>query len=227
MYRALIVDDDPLICDLVEHFCTKDNRISYCVYTHQCQDALRLLAAEDFDLVFLDYNLPDMPGRTFLEMSSTDLSVIMITSNADFAVDSYQYDQVVDFLIKPLSFERFQKSLDRLNKGVREHSSSLSEHIFVKEGHNMVKVTLPEVLYVKSESNYVAFVMSDRKVLTLASLKNIEEKLKPHFRRTHRSYLVNVSKIDEVHPEELKLGHHTIPLSPTYKSSVLSGIDEW
>lgn len=105
--RCLVIDDDPLIGDLIKHFCSKTDLVSFCIQAENATDGLKLLAAGGLDLIFLDYNLPDMKGQEFLELMQAELPVIMVTSESDFAAKSYEYNQVLDFLVKPLSFDRF------------------------------------------------------------------------------------------------------------------------
>ena len=105
MLRVLIIDDDPLICDLIQHFCQKSERVAYTVSVGNCKEGLQLLSIEPFDVIYLDFNLPDMNGQQFLELDSSTTNVVMLTSNADFAVDSYNYPKIIDYLTKPVRKE--------------------------------------------------------------------------------------------------------------------------
>ena len=111
--QCLVIDDDPMICDLVKHFCAKLEQIEYCISAGTGHDGLQLLSSQKFDLLLLDYHLPDITGQAILEIKSKELPVIMITSEKEFASMAYDYDEIVDFLVKPLSFERFSKAIER------------------------------------------------------------------------------------------------------------------
>ena len=109
--NCLIVDDDPLICDLIEHFCSKTEEVSSVLTTQSGFEAVTLIQSNSFDLIFLDFDLPDITGKDILKVLNKETNVIMITSKSEFAAESYDYDQIVDFLVKPIDFSRFYKAV--------------------------------------------------------------------------------------------------------------------
>lgn len=223
--KALIVDDDPLIGELLHHFCKKSSRFSYSVAVERCGEALKLLSTEDFDLVFLDYNLPDMDGRSFLELVNPEIPVVMVTSESSFAADSYSYSQVKDFLTKPLSYERFLRIFERMEDSlVMEPVKNVSEVLFLKEGHATIRVMTEDIRFIKSEGNYLLIHLEDRKIMTLGALSKMEKDLPSFFCKNHRSYLVNLNFVTEVHPEEIRIGETILPLSQSHKSRL---VEEW
>ena len=141
-FRCLVIDDDPLIGDLIKHFCTKSNLVEYCILSTTASDGLRLLAGGDINLIFLDYNLPDMNGQTFLEMKKSSTPVIMITSNTDFALKSYDYPDIVDFLAKPLSYDRFLKALKSIGTDTTIVSpmNIHTDTFYTKDGNKNVRI---------------------------------------------------------------------------------------
>ena len=221
--KCLIIDDDPLIGDLLKHYCQKSILVDYSLLTSNAIDGLTLLAAGDINLVFLDFNLPDMTGQQFLELKKNSIPVIMITSNADFAIKSYEYDDIVDFLPKPLSYDRFMKALNRLEtiqNPTLSEVQKLNETIYIKDGSKNVRIRLPDVLFIKSEDNYVSFVFPASQTLTLYSLKDLESKLPSSFIRVHRSYIVNLDKIDYTTADEITIGDKKIPIGDKYKAEL-------
>lgn len=221
--RCLIIDDDPLIGDLLKHYGQKSNLVDYSILTSNARDGLTLLSGGEINLIFLDFNLPDMTGQQFLELKKNNIPVIMITSNADFAIKSYDYDDIIDFLPKPLSYDRFLKALNRLeitqNPEIQD-GRKLNEAIYIKDGSKNVRIRLLEVLFIKSEDNYVSFVFPTSQTLTLYSLKDLEPKLPASFIRVHRSYIVNLDKIDYTTSDEITIGDKKIPIGDKYKAEL-------
>jgi DNA-binding LytR/AlgR family response regulator len=228
--RCLVIDDDPLIGDLIKHFCSKSEKISFCITAQNATDGLKLLSAGGLDLIFLDYNLPDMKGQEFLEMMQAEIPVIMVTSESEFAARSYEYDQVVDFLVKPLNFDRFSKALERVttNKPDDSNKPTINEKsIFIKDGSKLVRVHFDELLFIKSEGNYANFIQENTQTMSLISMKDLESKLPPDFIRVHRSFIVNAKKIQVILQDEIVIRDRKIPIGEKYKNDLLKTIKEF
>ena len=222
--NCLIIDDDPLITDLVKHFSEKCEWIDYCVACNDAIEGLKLLTNSEFDILLLDYNMPDLNGRDLLELKKDNSKVIMITSNTEFAVDSYKYDDVEDYLVKPLDYESFSNSIRRiqtkLNQGNDATLKKNRNAIMVKDGNNWVPMNYSSIQYIKSESNYCVFYTESGKVMTLAKLKDLELKLPGKFIRCHRSYIINTDYIDRINLEEIKIKEDIIPISQQFKDNI-------
>ena len=224
--KCLVIDDDPLICDLIKHFCDKIPEIEYCISAGTGMDGLQVLSGQEINLIFLDFNLPDIKGQYLLEIKKTDVPVIMVTSEADFAAKSYEYEDVQDFLVKPISFDRFQKAVQRiLTKPQRSTPVKQDQEvIFVKDGTKFVRIPYQDILYLKSEGNYVSFVTTDKTILSLFTIKELEEKLPSYFMRVHRSYIVNLERMESISTEEIGIGKHHIPISQKYRPDLMEYI---
>lgn len=221
--KCLIVDDDPLVCDLLQHFCSKIDLISGLTTTNDGFESVTLINQGHFDLVLLDYDLPDVTGREILKVMPTTTAVIMITANREFGSESYNYDQVVDYLVKPIDFPRFSKAISKAQK-YQKQPASISETLFVKDGNDLVKVNLGEVKFVKSAANYVEIVQGGQKIMTLMKLKELEFKLPDYFQRVHRSYIVNVNHIERISKGDVIIGEEQISISSTYEKELLNKI---
>lgn len=223
--KCLIVDDDPLICDLLEHFCDKVEQIESVTTASSGFETINLLNSIHFDLIFLDFDLPDINGKDILNVLNPDTSVIMVTSNKDFGSESYNYQQVMDFLVKPVDFARFYKGFQKALALKEKENIIQKSRIFVKDGSKLVKINLEEVRYLKSEGNYISIVLKDRKILTLMTLKELEPKLPNYFQKVHRSYMVNLNKIDFIDNEGLEIEKKHIPVSKSYEKELLKKIE--
>jgi len=222
--KCLIVDDDPLICDLLEYFCGKIDGITSISIAVSGFETLNLINGSNFDLILLDFDLPDITGKDILKCIDSDTAVIMVTSNRDFASDSYAYDQIVDYLVKPIDFPRFFKGFQKARNFISVHREKESR-LFIKEGSKLVKIRLEEVKYFKSEANYIAVVMNDRKILTLMTLKDLEPKLPEFFQKVHRSYIVNLNCIDFIDSSAIEIGKDHIPVSQRYEKELFKKIE--
>jgi len=222
--KCLIVDDDPLICDLIEHFCSKIDDITSVTTTTSGFESINLINKDGFDLIFLDFNLPDITGKDILDIIGANSAVIMITSYQAFGAESYNYNQIVDFLVKPIDFPRFFKGFQKAKTYFSKQKEKESR-LFIKDGNKLVKIELSEVIYFKSEANYISVVLQDKKILTLMTLKDLESKLPVFFLRVHRSYIVNLNKIDFINNNVIEMGKDYIPVSQSYEKELLTKIN--
>lgn len=222
--KCLIIDDDPLICDLIEHYCRKTDLITSVTITYSGFESLNLINANSFDLIFLDYDLPDITGKEILNIIDKNTLVIMITSHSEFAGESYAYEQILDFLIKPVKFPRFLKAVQKVSKS-REKNSKVTNAIFLKDGNKLVKVDFEKILFFKSEANYISVNMNESKFLTLMTIKELEKKIPESFMRIHRSFIINLEKIEEIDQHEVKIGKYRIPVSDSYAKDLLKRIN--
>ena len=227
--KCLVIDDDPLVCDLVQHFCSKLESVEFCLAADSALNGLNLLVSQAMDVVFLDFNLPDMDGQSFLERKHLAVPVVMITSHTSFAADSYNYTDVLDFLVKPLSFDRFSRSVDRV---LAYHQNNLptgavtGKSLFVKDGNKLIQLYFDQVNYIKSESNYVIFYLQEKQVMSLISLKELTTRLPANFIRIHRSFMVNIDKINYLTTEEVNIADTNLPIGLKYKADLMAKVTE-
>ena len=223
--RCLIIDDDPVIRELIGDYIAKIDFLEFGIKVANAIDALNLLNVQSFELIFLDINMPEMSGVEFLENIDTSIPVIMITADKDFALDAYNYN-VVDYLVKPISYSRFYQAVKKVQAHLAKKGIALqNDEIFVKDGHDLVKLNLQEVLYIEAVSNYVSFKTQEKNVLSLLSMKKLEDSLPDYFIRTHRSYIVNIRKVDKVESTSLVIRSISLPVSNSYKQALLEKLN--
>lgn len=219
--NCLIVDDDPIICDLIEHFCSKISEIESTTITKSGFEAIQLLTDYNYDIVFLDFDLPDINGQQILEVINNQSHVIMITSNASFAADSYNYESIIDFLVKPIEFGRFFKAV---SKALQLRVKAEQEFLFIKDGAKLIKIEFENAQFFKSEANYTSVNIDGKKVLTLITMKELEKQLPNYFIRVHRSYIVNLNHIKSIQKGECTVGVETIPVSNSFEKELLKRV---
>ena len=223
--RCLVVDDDPLTCDTVESYLQRIGGVDYCLKVNDGVTALHLLAAEKFDAVFLDLHLPGMDGISLLKALPDQTAVIVISASSDFGAESYGFG-VVDYMVKPLEFGRFAKAAVKLKQ--RDFArrdvprSENKDALFLRDGNTIQRIDLTELVYIEAQANYASFVFEHAKpVMSLLSLRRLEEMLPGQFVRIHRSYIVNATRIRQIEGPQLSLGQVTLPVGQSYRSSLL------
>lgn len=215
--RLLIADDDPLVSDQLLHFARKLGADAQVV-----PDGARALAAlksEPPDAVVLDLHMPGLSGPELLASIGDRVPAIIVSGDASFAVESYRF-RVLDYLLKPVSFDAFARALRKIEAA--GPSMNGNDHVvFVRSGTEIARVDLREVRFIKSESNYVRFNLADKEVMTLMNMRDLERKLPPSFVRVHRSFIVNLDHVDRLDSNDIKVGRAPVPVSDSYREELL------
>ncbi len=229
--NCLIIDDDPLICDLLKHFCSKQEWLGHILSVGDGAQALQALNAEKFDLIFLDYNLPDFKGKKLLELMPLKTPTIMVTTEEAFGAESYEFEQIIDFLVKPITYERFLKAIQRFLQSKKSNaiyeSETFPQNIFVKDGNTTVIIRLNEIRYIKSESNYLIYYLGNKKVMTLQSLKKMEAELPENFVRVQKSYMINLDFLEAINSYSTIVSGIEIPIGTVHREHLLTQLKKW
>jgi two-component system, LytTR family, response regulator len=238
---CVIVDDEPLARNLLTEYVRK---IPYLELVEVCASplaALEVLRRQAVDLLFLDIQMPEITGLTLLKVLQHKPLVVLTTAYSEYALESYDLD-VVDYLLKPISFERFLRAVEKANQrkaaaapvaekpGKEPVPPYIKEpvppYIFVKDGTKLVKIRLSDILYVEGLKDYVALHTRNQKIVTLQRLKNLETQLPAdQFIRIHHSYIVSLEGIDSVHKDKVQVGKVFLPISDTYRKPFKDFID--
>jgi DNA-binding LytR/AlgR family response regulator len=228
MIRCMAIDDEKLALDLISDNIRKVPFLKLEATCTNAMEAMEVMNQVPVDLIFLDIRMPGISGIQFLKTLISKPAVILTTAYSTYALEGFDLD-VVDYLLKPYSFERFlravQKAQDFLTGKEKEETSPantlLTEHqdyIFVKSEYRLVRVDLDQILYIEGLKDYVKIFLEDRLILTQMSMKMIEERLPaPQFLRVHRSFLVAVARIDSLQKQVITIGKREIPLSEQYR----------
>lgn len=221
--KCLVVDDDPLSCDTVESFLERIGGIDYCLKVNDGTTALHILAAESFDAVFLDLELPGLDGISLLKAMPKRTPVVVISASSEFGADSYGFD-IVDYLLKPLDFARFAKAVVKLKnfQASPPGRSEAPEALFLRDGTTIQRIDLAKLSHIEAQANYSRFVLEDGgAVMGLVTLRKLEEMLPSAFIRIHRSFIVNAGRIRQIEGTQLSLGKTKLPIGQSYRSSLL------
>lgn len=226
MLNCIAVDDEKLVLDLLV-----DNiqKVPFLHLVKRCKNAMEaadILHKEKIELLFLDIQMPGLNGLQFLESLHNPPMVIFVTAYKDYAFEGFNLG-VVDYLLKPVSFERFlkacNKAQDLFNLQKNAQKEEIPDYFFVYVEYNQIKIMIPEILYIEGMKDYVKIFLSSsaRPVITKMSLKMLEEKLAGHqFVRTHKSYIISAKKITAIKRDLVCIGPVELPLSENYKTNL-------
>ncbi|MBL4709707.1 MAG: response regulator transcription factor [Flavobacteriales bacterium] len=231
--NCVIIEDQPPAQRILKKYIEDIGTLKLKATFTDAISALEYLRSNSVDLLFLDIHLPKMSGMDFLKTISNPPPVILTTAFADYALESYDFN-VIDYLLKPFSFQRFVKGVSKIPTEAKRQEQSIVEknikptqkELFIKSGHELIKIKLENVLYIKSDTDYTALFLHDKKYLSSESLRYWEEHLdKNQFARTHKSYVVNISKIEKLSGSQLHLNNKTvIPIGRVYKEGFMERI---
>jgi DNA-binding LytR/AlgR family response regulator len=237
---CVIVEDEPLARHLLEQYISKTPVLELLKSISNPLEALDFLRNNEIDILFLDVQMPEITGITLLKILKKKPIVILTTAYSEYAIEGYELD-VTDYLLKPITFERFLKAVEkatqRFNQPKSEQlplaneqeiaTSAAHPFLFVKDGTKLIKVKLNEILYVEGLKDYVILHTPTRKITTLQRLKTLEEMLPANqFIRVHNSYIIAAEWIDAVDKEKIHIGKALIPISDTYRKAFKSFIDQ-
>jgi two-component system LytT family response regulator len=241
MIRCLVVDDEPLALHILEDYISKIPFLELVKATTNPIEALTLVQEGNIDLVFLDVQMPELTGIQFLKIANGKTKVILTTAYSQYALEGYELD-VVDYLLKPIAFDRFfkaaQKAQGIIQPSVKQavvepvqqvqpqQQDFLSDFIFVKSEYKIQKVYLHQILFIEGLKDYISIFTSAERIITLQNMKKMEDTLpEKHFIRVHKSYIVALNKIDSIERSRIFIGDKIIPVGDTYRDNFFKIID--
>lgn len=225
MYRCLVIDDEPLALNVLADYIRQTEGLQLVDITTSPIKGLQRIQNNEADLVFLDIQMPELTGIQVMKIIDQKCKVIVTTAYAEFALEGYEYN-VTDYLLKPISFERFTKAIQKLPQH-QAAAEKKADYFFVKSEYKLLRIDFSQVLYLEALRDYVAIHTTDgNKILTLQSLSSFEKELPGHlFTRIHKSYLIALGKIGFIEKNRVVLGGKELPIGETYKASFLQKIN--
>ena len=232
MIRCLAIDDEPLALQQLVAYISK---VPFLELAAQCQSALEartFLENDTVDAIFCDINMPDLNGMDFVKSLTVPPLIVFTTAYSEYAVEGFRVN-AVDYLLKPFGLQDFQRAAMRLKERMgegKEESGKRKENaesnddntLFLKTDYRIVKVSIPDIVYIEGMSEYLkVWIEGEPKpIITLLSMKKMEERLPDYFMRIHRSYIINLTKIQEVNKNRVIMGPDTyLPIGDLYKDA--------
>ncbi|TVP47356.1 MAG: DNA-binding response regulator [Mongoliibacter sp.] len=223
MLSAIAIDDEPMALEVIKSHASKVPFLNLENSFTNAIKALEYLREQPVNLIFLDIKMPDISGMELATLISKETMVIFTTAYSEHAVKSFELD-AVDYLLKPFNLGRFLKSCQKAQDlyELKNGSASNLGSVFIKTGFEQVKVKFEELVFCEANGNYVNFQLGERKILSRMTLAETEKLLPSYFVKTHRSFLVNIQKIDKVEKHQVGLQGKTAPVSVTYYDELMS-----
>jgi DNA-binding LytR/AlgR family response regulator len=225
--KCIIVEDEILAQQVIQTHLKHTSQLELVGTCNNVAEAREVLNNTEVDLIFLDIQLPGMTGLNFLRSFPESPLVILTTAYAEYALESYEFN-VIDYLLKPISLERFTRAINKISNGrlltlaAKEKDDSYN-HIFIRSGSKFFKVNFSEIVYIQSMKDYLKIHTKEHKLVTHQTMSDMEKILPvKQFIRVHKSFIVAVEHIKSIYGNTIEVGHAVIPIGSSYKNNVMS-----
>ncbi len=231
--NCIIVDDESIARDILGAHLSKIDNITVVASCSNAVEAFNVISTNSIDLIFLDINMPEISGISFAKSISKDSKIIFTTAYREYAIDGFEL-QAVDYLLKPISFERLLKAVNLFfevytNSEISIQNEELStDYTFVRSDRKMIKIDFKDIIYIESLGDYVKFHFKDNIITSRDTISAVEAKLpKQGFMRIHRSFIVAMSQITSFTNEHITINNKALPISRTYKKEVIELLERF
>ena len=230
---CIIVDDESIAREIIATHVSKIAHINVVASCSNAMEAFNIINNHSIDLVFLDINMPEISGISFAQSINSNIKIIFTTAYRDYAVEGFEL-QAVDYLLKPISFERLLKAVNTYfdvysnNQNDIKNGHDHSPFMFVRSERIMVKINFSDIIYIESFSDYIKIHLPNKTIITRENISAIEAKLpKDQFIRIHRSYIISLKNITSFTNEQVTVLEKSIPISRSYKTKVLKLLEQF
>lgn len=231
--NCIIVDDDSTARIIVSELCSQHPKLNVVDEFPNAIEAIKFLNSNEVDVVFLDIHMPTFSGFDFIQTLKNPPGIILTTSDPNLALEAFEYSAVVDYLVKPIEQDRFNKAISKLDRFDLhpEHSQNSdnhdeSEELYVNVDRRLVKINFKDINIIEAKGDYILIKTDDKRHIVHSTLKKIEEKL-PHetFLKVHRSYIINLSKIIDIEDNSVLIKKDIIPVSRSNRSELMKRLN--
>ena len=222
--KCVVVDDEPMAREIIETYIAKTPNLGLISSCKNAAEAILFVQENEVDLFFLDINMPEISGLSLAKIIHNKSQVIFTTAYREYAIDGFNLN-IVDYLLKPIAFDRFLQAVQKVS--LSEITTTNSDFMFVRSDRKMVKIDFNSILYVESLSDYVKIFTIDKIIIIRETISSLEEKLPiKKFIRIHRSFIISFKNITSYTNEFIEINHKALPISRSYKESVLQKLAE-
>ncbi len=229
--NCIIIDDEAAARAIVNQLCSKVSDLDVIEEFDNAIEAIKFLNHQDIDVVFLDIHMPGFSGVDFVQTLKNPPKIVMTTSDTEFAIAAYEYEAIVDYLVKPITTERFEKCLQKIknsftqrpkNKTGEVSSSGANEDLYINIDRRLIKLKLNEIMVVEAKGDYIEIKTEKEDYRVHTTLKKIKEKLPEKlFLQIHRSYIINFTKIIDIEDNSVLIEKNVIPISRSNRPELM------
>ena len=231
--KYIIIDDDETARLVIQKLSSKSEKLSFVEEFSSAIEAIKFLHNNTVDLIFLDIHMPSFSGMDFIKTLKDAPKIILTSSDKNFALEAFEYENVVDYLLKPISTDRFDKALQKLasfsnslEKPDYTIQSDSFNYLFVHVDKKLVKINIPDIYLIEAKGDYISIKTDKKNYIVHATLKKIEEKIPANiFLRIHRSFIINTNEIIDIQDNSVLIKKSVVPISRTYKSILLKKLN--
>ncbi|WP_299060863.1 LytTR family DNA-binding domain-containing protein [uncultured Polaribacter sp.] len=233
--NCIIIDDEKMARVILKTLCDEVNSLNVVDQFSNAMQAIKFLNSNEVDLIFLDIHMPDFNGLDFIQTLKNPPKIILTTSDPKFAIEAFEYDFIVDYLLKPLELNRFKKAIVKAEK--KEISSSeivkeapktkdIDNDFYVNIDRRLIKIDLPSIYLIEAKGDYIKIKTDDKEYTVHSTLKKIEDKLPASlFLKIHRSYIINIKKIIDIEDNSVLIKKDVIPVSRSKRPELMKRLD--
>ncbi|TXD56543.1 response regulator transcription factor [Polaribacter sp. IC066] len=230
--KCIIVDDEKIARVIITTLCKEIKNVEILEEFSNAIQALKFLNENKVDLIFLDIHMPDFNGLDFIKSLKNPPKIILTTSDPKFAIEAFEYDFIVDYLLKPIELSRFQKAVIKAeNKKVdkiasRSNKQDIANDFYINIDRRLIKIDLPSIYLIEAKGDYIHIKTDDKNYVVHSTLKKIEEKLPDSlFLKIHRSYIINIKKIIDIEDNSVLIKKDVIPVSRSKRPELMKRLD--
>lgn len=229
--NCIIIDDEASARAIMKQLCSKVEDLDIIEIFDNAIEAIKFLNQHQIDVIFLDIHMPGFTGVDFVQTLKNPPHIVLTTSDTNFAIEAYEYEAIVDYLVKPITHERFLKSMQKLKKVMARTPSSTSKSatsntanndLYINIDRRLIKLKLNEILVVEAKGDYIDIKLESEDYRVHTTLKKIKEKLPDEiFMQIHRSYIINFSKIIDIEDNSVLIGKNVVPISRSNRPELM------
>jgi DNA-binding LytR/AlgR family response regulator len=232
--NCIIIDDDSAARLIVSRLCSKHPQLIVVDEFSNAIEAIKFLNANEVDVIFLDIHMPTFSGFDFIQTLKNPPKIILTTSDKNFALEAFEYPSVVDYLVKPISQERFEKAIQKLenftlkkpSNSETQETSDATKELYVNVDRRLVKINFSDINVIEAKGDYIRIKTDDKGHIVHSTLKKIEDKLPGDlFLKVHRSYIINLSKIIDIEDNSVLIKQDIIPVSRSNRSELMKRLN--